>query len=126
LEKRVTELATANRELMELRSLERFTSTGRVARVIAHEIRNPLTNIDLSASHLENDRLGGEDKKTFLDIIARNSRRINELINELLSATKFTELQYEEIRVDELLEESLKEAFDRAQLSQVSIEKLLH
>ncbi|MEJ0080348.1 MAG: hypothetical protein WDM78_05185 [Puia sp.] len=53
LEKRVTELASANRELMELRSLERFTSTGRVARVIAHEIRNPLTNIDLSASHLE-------------------------------------------------------------------------
>jgi signal transduction histidine kinase len=123
LEKRVTELATANRELMELRSLERFTSTGRVARVIAHEIRNPLTNIDLSAGHLENDRLSGEDKKTFLDIIARNSRRINELINELLSATKFTDLQYEEIRVDELLDESLKEAVDRAQLSQVSIER---
>jgi len=123
LEKRVTELASANRELMELRSLERFTSTGRVARVIAHEIRNPLTNIDLSAGHLENDRLNPDDKKTFLDIIARNSRRINELINELLSATKFTDLQYEEIRVDELLDESLKEAFDRAQLSQVSIEK---
>ena len=58
LEKRVSELATANRELLELRSLERFTSMGRVARVIAHEIRNPLTNIDLSASHLENDNLG--------------------------------------------------------------------
>jgi signal transduction histidine kinase len=123
LEKRVTELASANRELMELRSLERFTSTGRVARVIAHEIRNPLTNIDLSASHLENDRLNADDRKSFLDIIARNSRRINELINELLSATKFTELQYQEIRVNELLEESLKEAFDRLQLSQVSIEK---
>jgi signal transduction histidine kinase len=91
--------------------------------VIAHEIRNPLTNIDLSASHLENDRLSTEDKKTFLDIIARNSRRINELINELLSATKFTDLKYEEIRVDELLDESLREAFDRAQLSHVSIEK---
>jgi signal transduction histidine kinase len=123
LEKRVNELASANRELMELRSQERFTSTGRVARVIAHEIRNPLTNIDLSASHLENDRLGTEDKKTFLDIIARNSRRINELINELLSATKFTDLQYEEIRVDELLDETLREAFDRARLNQVSIEK---
>jgi signal transduction histidine kinase len=123
LEKRVTELGTANRELMELRSLERFTSTGRVARVIAHEIRNPLTNIDLSAGHLENDRLNSDDKKTFLDIIARNSRRINELINELLSATKFTDLHYEAIRVDELLDESLKEAFDRAQLNQVSIER---
>ncbi len=123
LEKRVRELASANRELLELRSLERFTSMGRVARVIAHEIRNPLTNIDLSASHLENDKLDGEDKKLFLDIIARNSRRINELINELLSATKFTDLQYEEIRADVLLDESLNEAFDRAQLNRVRIEK---
>jgi signal transduction histidine kinase len=123
LEKRVEELASANRELLELRSLERFTSTGRIARVIAHEIRNPLTNIDLSASHLENNQLGNEDKKTFLDIIARNSRRINELINELLSATKFSDLQYEEILVNDLLDETLHEAIDRAQLSQVSIEK---
>lgn len=123
LEKRVLELASANQELLELRSLERFTSMGRVARVIAHEIRNPLTNIDLSANHLENDNVGGEDKKLFLDIIARNSRRINELINELLSATKFTDLQYEEIRVDVLLDESLNEAFDRAQLNRVRIEK---
>ncbi|HTB25443.1 MAG TPA: ATP-binding protein [Puia sp.] len=123
LEKRVKELASANQELLELRSLERFTSMGRVARVIAHEIRNPLTNIDLSANHLESDNLDGEDKKLFLDIIARNSRRINELINELLSATKFTDLQYEEIRVDVLLDESLNEAFDRAQLNRVRIEK---
>ena len=123
LEKRVVELANANRELLELRSLERFTSTGRIARVIAHEIRNPLTNIDLSASHLENNTLGNEDKKIFLDIIARNSGRINELINELLSATKFSDLQYEEIGADELLDESLNEAIDRAQLSQIRIEK---
>jgi signal transduction histidine kinase len=123
LEKRVAELASANRELLELRSLERFTSTGRIARVIAHEIRNPLTNIDLSASHLENDQLGGEDKKIFLDIIARNSRRINELINELLSATRFMDLKYEEIRVDDLLEESLNEGTDRAQLKQIRIDK---
>ncbi|HEY2648154.1 MAG TPA: ATP-binding protein [Puia sp.] len=123
LEKRVMELAKANRELLELRSLERFTSTGRVARVIAHEIRNPLTNIDLSAGHLENDKLGPEDKKTFLDIIARNSRRINELINELLSATKFTDLQFEEIRVNDLLDGTLNEAIDRAQLNRIHINK---
>jgi signal transduction histidine kinase len=123
LEKRVIELASANRELLEFRSLERFTSTGRIARVIAHEIRNPLTNIDLSAAHLENNTLSGDDKRVFLDIIARNSRRINELINELLSATKFSDLKYEEIRVDDLLDESLNEAIDRAQLNQVSINK---
>jgi signal transduction histidine kinase len=123
LEKRVVELALANRELMELRSLERFTSTGRIARVIAHEIRNPLTNIDLSAAHLENNLLGDEDKKSFLDIIARNSRRINELISQLLSATKFSDLKYEEVLANDLLDESLTEAIDRAQLNQVRIVK---
>ena len=123
LEKRVNELASANRELTELRSLERFTSTGRIARVIAHEIRNPLTNIDLSASHLENDTLDKTEKKTFLEIIARNSQRINELINELLSATRFTDLHYEAVRADELLDETLREAIDRAQLNQVDIVK---
>ena len=121
LEKRVIELANANQELLELRSLERFTSTGRIARVIAHEIRNPLTNIDLSASHLEHDGLEKEDKKTFLEIIARNSRRINELINELLSATRFSDLQYEPVLVHDLLDESLREVFDRAQLNQILI-----
>jgi signal transduction histidine kinase len=124
LEKRISELANANKELLELRSMERFTSMGRVARVIAHEIRNPLTNIDLSAGHLDNDNLAGEDKKMFLEIISRNSRRINELINELLSATKFTDLQYEEIPVNDLLDLSLHEAIDRAHLNQVKINKI--
>ncbi len=123
LEKRVTELDQANRELIELRSLERFTSTGQIARVIAHEVRNPLTNIDLSAAHLENSKLSAEDKKIFLEIISRNSKRINQLINELLNATKFSELEYEKIRVNELVDESLNEAVDRALLNHVQIEK---
>ena len=123
LEKRIKELDSANRELIEFRSLERFTSTGQIARVIAHEVRNPLTNIDLSTGHLENNSLLPEDRKMFLDIISRNSKRINQLINELLTATKFSELKYEKIRVSELLDASLNEAGDRAKLNNIHIEK---
>ncbi|HEY5038730.1 MAG TPA: ATP-binding protein, partial [bacterium] len=123
LEKRIRELDAANRELIELRSLERFTSTGQIARVIAHEVRNPLTNIDLSASHLENATLSPEDKKMFLEIISRNSKRINQLINELLSATKFSELKPEKINAVALMEETLQEVQDRVQLNRISIEK---
>ncbi|HEY0434412.1 MAG TPA: CHASE3 domain-containing protein, partial [Chitinophagaceae bacterium] len=53
LEKKVSELQDANNELHELRSLEKFTATGRIARTIAHEIRNPLTNIVLAADQIE-------------------------------------------------------------------------
>src|SRR5215831_12105010 len=40
-------------ELQELKDLEKFTSTGRIARTIAHEVRNPLTNILLATEQLK-------------------------------------------------------------------------
>jgi signal transduction histidine kinase len=51
--------------------------------LLAHEVRNPLTNIDLSMEML----LGGvtdKERKTYLDIIMRSSMRIKELMNELI------------------------------------------
>jgi signal transduction histidine kinase len=123
LEKRVQELNVVNQELLELRSNEKFASTGRLARVIAHEVRNPLTNIDLSAGQLDSENLSPEDKRTFLDIIARNSKRINHLINDLLNATKFSELKYESANINDLLDETLSYAGDRAQLNKIRIEK---
>ncbi len=122
LEKRIAELDEANRELIELKSLEKFTATGRIARIIAHEVRNPLTNIDLSATHLDTNVLSDTDKKMFLEIIARNSKRINQLITELLTATKFSDLAYAQTDVNDLMDETLQDATDRAQLANVKIE----
>jgi len=51
--------------------------------LLAHEVRNPLTNIDLSMEML----LAGvtdQERKTYTDIIMRSSMRINELMNELI------------------------------------------
>ena len=123
LEKRVEELRQVNQELMELRSLETFSSTGRIARVIAHEVKNPLTNIDLAAAQIDADHVSAEDKKSFIEIIARNSKRINFLINDLLNATRFSELKYEDVNINELLDETLDDAKDRAQLKKIAIEK---
>ncbi len=102
LEKRIVELNSANNELLELRSIEKFASTGRIARVIAHEIRNPLTNINLSADRLYGDDLGEEEKKYLIEIILRNSTRINHLITDLLNATKFSELNYQNTNINSL------------------------
>jgi signal transduction histidine kinase len=123
LERRIVELNEANNELIELRSMEKFTSTGRIARVIAHEIRNPLTNINLSADQLTADELDEEEKKYLLDVIKRNSTRINFLITDLLNATKFSELNYQQTNINTLLDETLQFAIDRAELNKVAIEK---
>jgi signal transduction histidine kinase len=123
LERRIQELGVAHHKLDELRNLEKFASTGRIARTIAHEVRNPLTNIELAADQLDANALPTEEKKILLGMISRNSKRINSLITDLLNATKFTELNYQETQVNELLDEALALALDRISLKRIQVEK---
>lgn len=124
LEQRIKELDKANKELVEMRRLEKFTATGRIARTIAHEVRNPLTNINLSVDQLKSEPdadTGTRD--VFYDMILRNSHRINVLITGLLDATKFVELNSEKISINALLEEALLLAADRLTLNNITIVK---
>ncbi len=124
LKLRIEELAAANTELVRMRAQEKFAATGRIARTIAHEVRNPLTNINLAAEQLMSEMPANDENTGFLfDMINRNSSRINQLISDLLNSTKFTELNFTKISVNELLEQALKEANDRIALKNVEIIK---
>jgi len=126
LQTRIDQLARANIELIRIRSLEKFAATGRIARTIAHEIRNPLTNINLAADQLKTELAEQNEEAGFLfDMINRNSQRINLLISDLMNSTKFTELNIETLTMNELAEEALKEAEDRIQLNAVTLLKEL-
>jgi len=126
LQTRIDQLARANIELIRIRSLEKFAATGRIARTIAHEIRNPLTNINLAADQLKTELAEQNEEAGFLfDMINRNSQRINLLISDLMNSTKFTELNIETLTMNELVEEALKEAEDRIQLNAVTLLKEL-
>ncbi len=119
----VDELKMANQELEELRSIEKFASTGRIARTIAHEVRNPLTNISLAAEQLRDLASGNEESGLLLDMITRNSNRINMLVADLLNATRFAQLDMRETNINQLVEETLEQAADRIELSHIRVEK---
>lgn len=123
LENRVEDLAKINSELIELRGTEKFVATGRIARTIAHEVRNPLTNINLATEQLKTEFEGSENADLFLDMIERNSKRINKLVSDLLHATKLNELKTQPVSVNDVLDECLSEASDRIKLSHVNVEK---
>lgn len=123
LENRVDQLAELNKELIELRSLEKYTVTGRIARTIAHEVRNPLTNINLSLEQLRSEIPPNESNDMFFDMIARNSNRINKLVSELLNSTRVSELNFDEVSINDLLDESLELAADRISLKHIKILK---
>lgn len=125
LKQRISELDKANKELIQMRSIEKFASTGRIARTIAHEVRNPLTNINLAVDQLRIDLNGNLEQNPglMLEMISRNSLRINQLITDLLNSTKFTELVYKRVSVNQLLDETLELAKDRIQLNNITVTK---
>ena len=123
LEENIDELKRMEAKLRELKSMEKFTATGRVARTIAHEVRNPLTNISLAAEQLQDLTTQNNESSMLLDMIGRNSIRINQLISDLLNATKIIELNIRPVSINKILDETLEMATDRLDLSQVKVEK---
>jgi signal transduction histidine kinase len=123
LEMRVKELDKLNTELLELRSIEKFAVTGRIARTIAHEVRNPLTNINLATEHLRTEITQGSETEILLGMITRNSNRINELINDLLNSTKAAQLYFTKVNINDIVDQSLSFAQDRIDLKEIKVVK---
>ena len=122
LQDRVNQLAKLNTELIELRSLEKYVATGRIARVIAHEVRNPLTNINLACEQLRSE-LENENSDLLFAMINRNSDRINQLVTDLLATTRVAELSFSESSINKIIDETLELANDRIELSHIKVVK---
>ncbi len=99
---------------------EKLEATYRLVRTLAHEIRNPLTNIGLSVEGIEEKQI--EDQKIFIDIIKRSSARINSIITELLQSSKTVELNLELIDLVEVVKDSIEIASDRIKLKNIQVE----
>ncbi len=123
LELMVTELNTTNDKLREQKSLEKFASAGRMARMIAHEVRNPLTNIGLANDQLKDAVEINEENTMLIGMIKRNGERINNLIGELLNATKFIELNCQPFFINNLLDEVLVEINNKVMLPSIDVQK---
>jgi signal transduction histidine kinase len=123
LEERVIELNKLNKEMEELKSKEKLAITGRIARAIGHEVRNPLTNIGLASEQITTLVPENEDTNVLLGMINRNVQRINQLITDLLNSSKFSELKYETVSINKVLNDSLQLAMDRILLKKIEVIK---
>ncbi len=103
-------------------ALEKFAGIGKIARIIAHEVRNPLTNINLSVESLSNNP-DPEDLEDYLKIISKNSTRINNLITELLYTTKVNKGVFGKISISNLLNNTIDEALTKVELKKIELIK---
>ncbi|HEY6901511.1 MAG TPA: ATP-binding protein [Puia sp.] len=101
--------------------IEKLRSTATLLRTLAHEVRNPLTNINLSVEQLKPE-LNSEDANIYLDIIARNCGRIDSLISELLDLSRPAEISLQKTGLQEVIESTLASASDRISLKNIRLE----
>ncbi|MFT3979484.1 MAG: ATP-binding protein [Ferruginibacter sp.] len=123
LQKRVEELDRKNKELDRLKRIEKFGATGRMASTMAHEIKNPLNNINLAIEQLAETLDENDENQPLMDIIRRNTGRINVLVTDLLNSTRFLQLNFESSSINTLMDEVLEAAKDRLQLNNVEVVK---
>jgi len=99
---------------------EKMAVTGRLVRMLAHEVRNPLTNVNLSAEQLEME-LVDDDQKFYTQIIKRNCNRINDLISQLLQPSNSADIELAVSSVHAVLSQAIGAALDRVQLKRIQI-----
>ena len=98
---------------------EKLEAKGMTIRTLAHEIRNPLHNIILSLGFLKSE-ISSENQE-FLNVIDRNSKRINDLINELMDSNQYYKMRLEVIPLQVVMKEAIEKAEDRIQLNGVKL-----
>ncbi|GAC1423535.1 MAG: hypothetical protein NVSMB67_22190 [Flavisolibacter sp.] len=116
----ITNLRRAEKANLQV---EKLGATGRLVRTLAHEVRNPLNNINMSVEQLlQNETPAEEESTLFLDIIQRNSKRIGDIITELLDTSRPTDLVFDTITLQSIMDDSIAEALDRITLQHVNMQ----
>ena len=101
-------------DLTELRHLEkevatkeRMAAVGRLSAAIAHEIRQPLTAMAGAVKELGHLVPLEEDEKRLVNIVSRESERLNHIITDFLNYSRDKSYVFQEADVRALLDETL-------------------
>ncbi len=100
----LTELKRLEQEVV---TKERMAALGRLSAAIAHEIRQPLTAMAGAVKELGRMVPLQEDEKHLVDIVSRESERLNRIISDFLNYSREKSYEFAEADLSELLDETL-------------------
>lgn len=100
----LTELKRLEREVV---TKERMAALGRLSAAIAHEIRQPLTAMTGALKELARLAPLDEDDKRLVQIVSRESQRLNQIIGDFLDYSRERKFSFGDVDVAAVLDETL-------------------
>lgn len=90
-----------------LRRTDRLAAVGKLAAGIAHEIRNPLASVSGSIELLSREAHVNEEDKRLMNIVLKETDRLNRLVNEFLDYVRPTELSKESFDIHRVIDDTI-------------------
>ncbi len=91
----------------QMRRQQRLATVGSLAAGIAHEIRNPLASLSGSIQMLQGELDLKGDHKHLMDIVLRETDRLNTIITEFLDYARPRSSQREQLALDAVVNETI-------------------
>jgi hypothetical protein len=121
----VHRLEGAHRELHEVQEQliqgEKLAVLGEMSAQLAHELRNPLVSVGGFAQRLVKLDLGNERATEYAAIIAREVRRLEEMLGNILAFSKKQPVRLEPCNLNDLLCEALELETELRQSAGISL-----
>jgi two-component system, NtrC family, sensor histidine kinase HydH len=106
----------------QLRRAERLSALGELSAILAHEIRNPLASIRGTAEILMEEQAPAESRREFLDILVKESDRLNHVVEDFLKMARPDPIQKRPCDINEELRNMITLLTAQARQSKVTLE----
>ena len=110
------------KNIAHLKKTERLTAAGQLSASLAHEIRNPLASISGAVGILSRGQASTETRAECLDILTKESQRLNRLLTNFLDFARPRLPRYQTTSPAEMLESVTALAQHAARRANVEIE----